>query len=94
MANALFTSEAGTPDVTTTSATVQAPDNASRRIFVWGTFAEAVVDVELSPDGSEWFPLIAFTEKGSAPVDAPPGTYIRAALRMVTAGTRINATYV
>jgi len=94
MANALFTNEAGTPDVTTTSASVQAPDNASRRIFVWGTFAEAVVDVEMSPDGSEWFSMIAFTEKGTALVDAPPGTYIRAALRQPTGSTRINATYV
>lgn len=94
MAVKLLDANAGTIGGTYNTNGTPNPDSVQKTFFCWGTFAEASVYIEYSPDGIEWFrdrtAESTFTDKDLRTMKFAPGTHVRAAIVGATAGTLLN----
>jgi len=61
-----------------TSALLEWPETSERVLFIAGTFANAIVTIQISPDGQEWFdyedPIIA---PGYEEIELQAGAFMR-----------------
>lgn len=66
--------------------------NRPATVYVWGTFDSATVDIQVSPDGSEWFPTTGgqFTEKGAKTIELTAHQF-RLVVASAGGSTSINA---
>jgi hypothetical protein len=94
MAVKLLDASAGTIGGTYNTNGTRNPDSVQKTFFCWGTFAEAAVYIEYSPDGVEWFrdktEESKFIEKDLRTLKFAPGVHIRAAIVGATASTLLN----
>jgi hypothetical protein len=94
MALKLLDANAGTIGGTYNTNGVLNPDSVQKTFFCWGSFADAVVYIEYSPDGIEWFrdktEESRFTEKDLRTLKFAPGVHVRAAIVGATASTLLN----
>jgi hypothetical protein len=70
------------------------PDSNQRSFFCWGTFGEATVYIEYSPDGNEWFRAkteeSTFSEKDVRTLSIAAGVWVRGAITRATATTLLH----
>jgi len=61
-----------------TSASIEWPETSERVLFIAGTFAHAIVQIQISPDGQEWFdyedPIL---EPGYEEIELQAGAFMR-----------------
>lgn len=88
----LFTSQTANGNSNAVSfSSIGASVNRPATVYVWGTFDSCTVDIQVSPDGSEWFPTTGgqFTEKGAKTVTLT-AQHIRLVLASAGGSTSIN----
>ena len=94
MAIKLLESQSGTIGGVYNSNPTINPDMTQRTFFCWGNFAEAVVHIEYSPDGEEWFrdktAESTFTEKDLRTLEFAVGVWVRAVIENAAAGTIVH----
>ena len=96
MSERLLTAESGKQGGILWSGTVKIPDNLQRTLFIWGTWGEATVQVQVSPNGKDWIPLSeqVATKNGWLPVRLSPGVFLRAGIVNPSGSTSLNVEYV
>ena len=69
--------------------------NGTGSIAVWGTFDGATVQIEVSPDNSEWIAVTdgAFTAEGTKVMESYL-PYVRAVVSSAGGSTSVSASYV
>lgn len=97
MAHKLLQNEAGTPNGVYASGSSQNHDGQVRTVFCWGTFAEAVVNLEYSPTpdpNGPWFRdktgESTFTTDDMRTLRFAAGLWMRATITGATSNTRLN----
>jgi len=94
MASKLLESQPGTIGGTYNSSDVINYDAMQRTFFCWGTFGEAIVYIEYSPDGVKWFrdktEESTFLSEDLRTMRFAAGVHFRAAIVGATASTSIN----
>lgn len=75
---------------TTNGATGSLPNHSYlQSVYCWGNFDGATVSLEASPDGTEWFSVLSFTQKGIKGMGIK-ARFLRGSVSSAGAATNVN----